>query len=108
MKLHHAAGLVLVGWYLMIPPSPSYNQDGSMKAFPPISAWTVSSAHDASAECESAKEHILGDALGACNKNPRQPSAGNRATCDQVLWEFLGQALHAQCIATDDPRLKGR
>jgi hypothetical protein len=84
MNLRHAAALALVGWYLMIPPQTAQK---TFDDHAPLARWFVFSAHDAAHECEGAK---------FLNRE------GHKQTGDP-----LKAALDsAQCIATDDPRLK--
>jgi hypothetical protein len=107
MNLHHAAALALVGWYLMVPPTLAetscsgilstldrwMDQDAHDKACDekskivnfraPISEWHKFMPFEALAECEALRQR--GSAL-----RPSDP------------------LFSAQCIATDDPRLKER
>jgi len=85
MKPRHAAALALVGWYLMIPPRSSGQK--AVDSGAPLSKWTVSSAYDAAHECEGAK---------FLNRE------GHKQDTDPLKAAFDA----AQCIATDDPRLK--
>jgi len=90
MKPHHAAALALVGWYLMVPPRVIQSQTTEQQTFDygaPLSKWTVSSAYDAAHECEGAK---------FLNRE------GHKQNSDPLKAAFDA----AQCIATDDPRLK--
>jgi len=82
-SLIHTCGVVAAGWYLMIPPAAGTSYDVSA----PLWKWRVFSAHDHAYECEGAK---FLNREGARHKNDPIRAA-------------LGQA---QCIATDDPRLK--
>jgi hypothetical protein len=85
MKPRHAAALALVGWYLMIPPRGHDPQTFDDHA--PLASWFVFSAHDAAHECEGAK--FLN------REGHKQSGDPMKAAMDS-----------AQCIATDDPRLK--
>jgi hypothetical protein len=73
----------LLGWYLMIPPTSGSGYDASA----PLSRWRVFSSHDHAYECEGAK--FLN------RESARQKNEPIKAALDQ-----------AQCIATDDARLK--
>jgi hypothetical protein len=85
MNLRHAAAFAFVGWYLMV--SPLYEghrlDDGA-----PLSKWTALNSYDAASECRDALTNLKPD---------------NEHKNDAVL---VHRALTAQCIATDDPRLK--
>ncbi|HYL59095.1 MAG TPA: hypothetical protein VEU51_09500 [Candidatus Acidoferrales bacterium] len=87
MRLHHAAALALAGWYLMIPPPLHDAGKSGVDVRARLSEWLVFSAHDAAHECEGAK---------FLNREAhKQPGDAASAKFDS-----------AQCIATDDPRLK--
>lgn len=89
MKARHATVLVLVGWYLLSPASPSGSSGYLSRlqdrvfgpaSIPPMSEWNQLGAFDTAERCEAAKIQI-----------------GNSGG------ENIGQAV---CIASDDPRLK--
>lgn len=98
MNLRHAAALVLVGWYLMVPP---LGGNGKNDTTAPLNRWThphtFSSAHDCEEALAAAR---LSEALGIASLSLREG-----------LSEPDARALHLysrgwQCIASDDPRLK--
>jgi len=83
-KFRHTAWLALMGWYLMIPPSMTNGFDDAA----PLAKWFVYASYDSAHECEGSK--FL-----------------NREGFKQRKDDRLKDAFeHAQCIATDDPRLK--
>jgi len=86
MNLSHTATLALVGWYLMIPPRTGHDQQ-TFDDHAPLASWFVFSAYDAAHECEGAK--FLN------HEGHKQSGDPMKAAMDS-----------AQCIATDDPRLK--
>ena len=86
MNPRHAAALALVGWYLMIPPRTAHDQQ-TFDDRAPLARWFVFSVHDAAHECEGAK--FLN------REGHKQSGDPMKAALDS-----------AQCIATDDPRLK--
>ena len=88
MNVRHAAMFALVGWYLMIPPRTAHDQQTSDDRAP-LASWFVFSAHDTVHECEGAKFF----------NRERHKGSGDpmKAALDS-----------AQCIATDDPRLRGK
>ena len=110
MDARHAAALALVGWYLMVPPSMSemdWTCGASLSAHAyhklfgtgdekecakfaeieapnaPISKWHEMSPFETLLDCEKAQHELL------VRSRAGSPQAG------------------AQCVATDDPRLKG-
>jgi hypothetical protein len=90
MTQRDALALVLVGWYLMVPPTKDANQiDPSV----PLPRWLVLRAFDTADACNEAQDQLR---YRVSRLNLRVPvaSAASEAA------EF------SQCIATDDPRLK--
>jgi hypothetical protein len=90
MKLRHAAALALVGWYLMLPPRDTTMPEG-FNSSAPLNRWLQARAFDSAKACEDGISEFLGYA-----------KAGQSAD-DKVM---QGALIMAQCIATDDPRLK--
>jgi hypothetical protein len=86
MKLLHVAALASIGWYLMIPP-PMSSDRLMVELNAPLSKWRVFSPYATAAEC--AQGQIKYAAL---------TSKGDKLQ----HWQFIA----AQCIASDDPRLK--
>jgi hypothetical protein len=100
MNLRHAAALALAGWYLMLPPHLS---DANSAKSAPLSMWRVTIPFDTARECLT---QII-DEQEYTAKNMNGPSwkewtSEQRASIKQHAqdWDM------AQCIATDDPRLK--
>lgn len=98
MKLRHAAALALVGWYLMLPPLPIGQTEPDARA--PLGDWYILEPFDAASVCQSELVQI------ADTKSDRR----KKLLVDQVndkQRRYLASAFpKAQCIATDDPRLK--
>ena len=83
-----ALAIAILGWYLMIPPRTAHDHV-TFDDHAPLASWFVFSAHDAAHECEGAK---------FLNREAHKQSGDPmKAALDS-----------AQCIATDDPRLKGK
>jgi hypothetical protein len=106
MKFRHAAALALAGWYLLIPPV--FNAMGEHpRAFndlnAPLSRWDIPASSESNANCEKEKERIRNEAplrLKFAHEHPEQDQNGNIVTVAEA-WQ------RAECIASDDPRLKG-
>ena len=92
MNIRHAAALALVGWYLMAPPlSWSSNRKMIGSDFSrPLSEWLPLDVYDTEADCD--KE------IDAMNQ---------RAASMACEHHTMLTISHAQCVASDDPRLKG-
>ena len=99
MKLRHAAALALVGWYLMMPPptkAPKYGWSVSLSE--PLIRWHHVGSYDTAAECENARDSLHTQGLDRIRRYAKNPFADEAA---------IGQEdASAECIATDDPRLK--
>ena len=89
-KLRHATALALVGWYLMVPPI----VDGVAVINAPVSKWIVNTPFDSASECDKAQGILVLRAKRDLEKVQRTDLA--------IAISFT----QAQCIATDDPRLK--
>ena len=100
MNLRHAAALALVGWYLMQPPS---NSGGRPDSKAPLSQWQESGAFDSADE--RSKERF--DTIKMYEKTlaDAQESKASHDSLD-MLQNGLLAFWNAQCIASDDPRLK--
>jgi len=98
VKLPHAAALALTGWYLMTPPV-TQTLAGLMRYDKaPLQDWQIQGTFDGKIECDRA----LTDYVSDPNNN-----AFYRAETDAVRRKYLAQEkIVAECIATDDPRLK--
>jgi hypothetical protein len=106
MNLRHAAALGLVGWYLMTPPLQAEK------------CWKV--PNDGLAAILNCEAKI--DSQAPLRKWTRVPDTQEfeyktdcmRAISNDCHWEtdgvpgFEGELCNAECIATDDPRLKGK
>jgi len=106
MSLRHAAALALVGWYLMMPPLESHWWDrvsyqlGWIKEVPawaakeePLSEWDIYKSFDSADECAHAKDQNFVRSLENSSKTA-------------YLKAVFDRSVAAQCISTDDPRLK--
>ncbi len=99
MKLHHAATLALLVWYLMIAP-----HHGSMlKPFDfnaPLSKWEKSESYDSKADCEQARSTRISQ------RQDKSDEIKSRKT-KRILQHAIDGLQHGQCVSADDPRLKG-
>jgi hypothetical protein len=89
VKPRHATALALVGWYLMVPPNTS-QPDLS------LSKWSIYQRYSGPDECFWARSNLT---IGLLQDPP--PDFAERF-CDNYKSIFA----RAQCIASDDPRLK--
>jgi hypothetical protein len=126
MKPRHAAALVLVGWYLMFPP-PDFDHathlaNGNPNLDAPFSDWRNEASFDSAKECnaelhsyvEFSKQVEL--TIRREHRSEQQESAEEEKMDEQsnfpkgfsrALSRYgLVGAVNAQCVATDDPRLK--
>ena len=130
MKPRHAAALALVGWYLMAPPiRPGSGVDLSA----PISRWALNGEFDSAGACDEARVQRIERArtraariqgkLDSIDKEVESKSTPAQQAADlnkvnelnkqlekpelDKLANYVASMRAAQCIATDDPRLKG-
>ncbi len=102
MKPRHIAALALVGWYLMVPPLDSPNGALNTSANYPLSAW-IHAPHEVfgtrqDCEAELANQRAY---LESALRRLGAPGAYN-----QLAQAHVERMRVAQCISTDDPRLK--
>ena len=107
MNLRHAAALALVGWYLMIPPvefkgTATIPKSVFVASNAPFSEWEMSGSFDTAKECEAARPAI------GTPSDFRHQSADDAAAKIRMSAIVAFAKRYAQCIATDDPRLKGK
>jgi hypothetical protein len=95
MKPRHATALVLVGWYLMVPPAVLHNRL-PVDLAAPLSEWRLFSTHSSAAECEKGLVTFYKAAQAELVANPA--NEGDRIQFYQLE--------NSQCIASDDPRLQ--
>jgi hypothetical protein len=81
--------VISAGWYLLAPPvhGNSVNVDAA------VSRWTVIESFDSAADCEAMASRLRQN-VGATEAHPE----------DRAKWRMFNN----KCIATDDPRLKGK
>jgi hypothetical protein len=91
MSLRHAAALALLGWYLMVPP-PNSNESEQ----PPLSEWSIYKTYESYDACFYFRAEI---ASGMLQDAPPDFVA-------RFDGSFMDIFKQAQCIASDDPRLK--
>jgi hypothetical protein len=92
MKQRHAVAFALVGWYLMVPPSKDASHiDPSV----PLPKWVVLRAFDTAAACNDGQDQLRYRVSRLNLQIPVESAASEAA-------EF------SQCIASNDPRLKGK
>jgi hypothetical protein len=115
--LRHAAALALVVWFLIAPPymeaephlgSPDINLDAS------LSAWRPRGVFNSEIECGEARIRTNNDAeraLGKMYDRRRRKSDGVAEPFrgfELSTAEYLESMMWARCVASDDPRMKGR
>ena len=86
MNSRHAAALALVGWYLILPPLEVHQLDEKA----PISLWDKVGTYDTET---------------ACKEQAALLRLRHAKVTDPLLKKHFALGL---CIASDDPRLKGK
>jgi hypothetical protein len=109
MKPRHAAAFALVGWYLMLPPAvmPKTGDPITWITYDssaPIYQWNHMDSFDHAGDCEAARKALLDKTKE--NASIVVPEKMSQADVKRSLDERVLNAVSAECIATDDPRLK--
>ena len=109
MNLRHAAALALVGWYLVAPPIVHDPGRWHPNVVAPVNEWIVAKSFDSVADCEKRSEEDSKNAqdpqsLVSMTKQMNSMGAGPVWHSDDLLMEMINE----HCIASDDPRLKGK
>jgi hypothetical protein len=91
MNLHHGAALGLIGWYLMSP-VPGFESAR-------VDEWSQPAGYDTAQECESARMELYANS----HRGDFRTLGGPFSTSQ--LRKADSEAI---CIASDDPRLKGK
>jgi hypothetical protein len=100
MKLRHAAALALAGWYLIMPPTGRTLRVGLAA---PLSQWRTVGTFNSADDCESGKRK----GLPLLEKRIKEKAGkAGVAAHDSDVQVLAGLSL--RCIASDDPRLKGK
>jgi hypothetical protein len=97
MKLRHAAVLALVGWYLMVPPLRYFLNPN----LPPFSQWEIRGSFDTADACTAQKAKEI-------EIEPGTEEIKRHGMDEQLQLQISSQMAAARCIATDDPRLRGK
>ena len=93
MKPRHAAALALVLWYLMAPPV-----SGIATGLEPLHWWFQIGSFDSLNECRQARRMMIDRFMNDLEKDYR----------DAAAVQGMDAFYYSECIATDDPRLKGK
>jgi hypothetical protein len=105
MRPQHTCALALVVWYLLIPPvfsamgthSRSFNDLSA-----PLNKWDIWAKFDTHTNCQKENQHLRTEAplrLKFAHEHPDQDPNGNLVVVSEA-WQL------AECVASDDPRLK--
>lgn len=101
MKLHHAAALALIGWFLMAPPaSPGPNGSFVTKTNLPLALWNNIGSYDQDGDCEEERRAFLD------LKRTEPPSSPGFAQESLGTKLSIVSSWSAVCVSSDDPRLK--
>jgi hypothetical protein len=99
--IYRSLAVTCMGWYLMLPPAAQRNGIPWPDGRAPISQWKIAQSFDSATACE--KE--LDKHRKKFETNYRK---ANAATPAAQFWAqfYVAAAGDANCIETDDPRLK--
>jgi hypothetical protein len=125
MKIRHAAALALTGWYLMVPPpklDPLTRLPTTEPNFDaPLNLWTTFEIFDSAQQCTTGKmnapaqnQRLLDEFKSSESKEQQEIRAREiERKFNQPKGRFDASAKYerlrpsfAECIASDDPRLR--
>ncbi len=102
LKFSHAAALALVGWYLLMPPIVIEGDKAKIDGSVALSKWDRGDrVYETESACEETNARLR--AIAERHKNWIGPSGSVTAASDRYVL-----LTNQRCIATDDPRLKGK
>jgi hypothetical protein len=110
MKPCNIAALALVGWYLIVPPLDQFTPSQfwpNVEA--PVKSWIIVRSYDTAFECTNAhkmQKNKLEQKYGGGDVAGKLVERGKRAEKNLEYAVDAGEWV-GQCIATDDPRVKG-
>jgi hypothetical protein len=99
--VRHTAALALVGWYLMTAPVTYNEKDDFWGAYfgASMGDWDIRGVYDTARACSNSQDMVRAAA-------EKKLSHGTKGKTNKQAWAQLGADSYAECIATDDPRLK--
>ena len=95
MKSNHITGLVLIAWYLMVPPL--VNAPYKVDTEAPLTSWKVYQTFDTVDRCK--------DSLSAAKSKYNQTANAQIGTIKRGSRALALQMVFGQCIKSDDPGL---
>ena len=95
MNLRHAAGVALVGWYLIIPPL--INAPSKIDTEAPLKTWKVYKKFNTEEECRKS--------LSAAQSKYGHTAVAPSGSIERGTRAFALQMVFARCDSDDDPRL---
>jgi hypothetical protein len=104
MNLRHVAVVALVGWYLIAPP-PITEDTNHYDPKAPLSEWEMIGKFDTIEDCRTypVREHEIMHGFYTDPTNHLSESDERR---DGAAWDH--EMEHAQCVSTDETRLKSK
>ncbi len=95
MKIHHAAALASVGWYLILPPL--MNAPSKIDTEAPVKSWKVSEQFNTAEECRKS--------LSAAQSKYKDTAKAPIGSIKKGTRAFALQIVFGRCISSDDPNL---
>jgi hypothetical protein len=101
MKLHHAAALTLVGWYLIT--APTADQGAIIYQDAPLSQWTKAQHFDSETGCDTGRQQLINNSQEALALVPdSEVDEDDKRDASNAV----NHALASQCVADNDPRVQ--
>ena len=107
VKPRHAAALISVGWYLMVPPVAKWTPF-LLKTNKPFAQWETRQSFDTAQRCKEAQHKIKAFLKSEAAKRLKEAGSQKAYLEDpiaQMLFAEQAKIATSKCVATDDPRL---
>ena len=118
MKVAHTMAVALIGWYLIMPPTPWPSVPADLFRIPPLSKWRQMHSFDRAEECQAfiaaseegpevkRSEERMREAWAAVIAQRKLPSKSPEAEAMWRAFDDFQKKTAPICIASDDVRLK--
>jgi hypothetical protein len=111
MNIRHAAAVALVGWVLLLPPlvlpdSELHPEPLDVDRKAPLSEWLQEQSFERAEDCKEALKALPDEVRN--QHSVIIPGNMGAVEIEQSHANLVMGALSAECIRTDDPRLKGK
>lgn len=105
MRPRHATALVIVVWYLMIPPIGADNKVG---AHAPLPTWRKGVQFNSQKECEDSLKDAIDNPMTLAEYQAAAKATRKAKMQPLSMSEMTKRTAESLCVARDDPRIKAK